>query len=501
MKKLLATVLSVSLLALPATATWSVVAVNTRTGEVGVASATCLANFPLQRWVPVVVVGKGGGAAQSSLDGGAVNRQRMWDGLVAGWTPEMILDDLITNGTQPVSRQYGISAMPGPSATWSGAQCGQGLGNVTGQIGDYFYAIQGNLLTGEEPVLAAEQAFVATDGDMGQRIMAAMEAARLWGGDGRCSCSDSDPTGCGAPPSSFEKSAHCGFVYVARMGDVDGDCSHMDGCATGDYYLKIRDSGDWGDPDPVFVLQRAYDGWRANLAGRPDHILSTATLPVHSLPADGVKQTMATVSLVDVNGDPLPSGSSKLYVTVDNPWIATAGDVTNHHDGTYSFPVTAGTVAGTTYFTILADDGVARATLYPYLELRVDPVVPMHVGRDTVSSSEYAEVPLTLNTGGPGGGWYVILASASGTEPGIQIQDVILPLNPDDLFWRSVWQANNERFQNTLGQLDPAGRAEALFTSGPHMLNNLIGRRIHWAALYSGPDLEVTNPAGFDVTF
>ena len=45
------------ILASPELATWSLVVLNTRTGEVCVASATCLGNkFPLKLWLPVIVV-------------------------------------------------------------------------------------------------------------------------------------------------------------------------------------------------------------------------------------------------------------------------------------------------------------------------------------------------------------------------------------------------------------------------------------------------------------
>ena len=56
----------VVILAGPAEATWSIVAADSETQEVVVASATCLTNFDLKSWTPVIVVGKGGGAAQSS---------------------------------------------------------------------------------------------------------------------------------------------------------------------------------------------------------------------------------------------------------------------------------------------------------------------------------------------------------------------------------------------------------------------------------------------------
>ena len=56
-------------------ATWSIVVVNTRTGEVCVASATCLSNLNLKLHLPVIVVGVGGGASQALLDFGATSRK------------------------------------------------------------------------------------------------------------------------------------------------------------------------------------------------------------------------------------------------------------------------------------------------------------------------------------------------------------------------------------------------------------------------------------------
>ena len=43
-----------------ASATWSIVAVNKRTGEVCIASATCIPRVDLTEWTPVILVGRGG---------------------------------------------------------------------------------------------------------------------------------------------------------------------------------------------------------------------------------------------------------------------------------------------------------------------------------------------------------------------------------------------------------------------------------------------------------
>ena len=92
---------------------------------------------------------------------------------------------------------------------------------MTGRIGNLTYAVQGNILTGACVIQAAEDAIRTTDGDIPQRLMAALQAAKLGGGDGRCSCSSATPTRCGCPPPTFTKSGHVGFMLSARANDTD----------------------------------------------------------------------------------------------------------------------------------------------------------------------------------------------------------------------------------------------------------------------------------------
>ena len=111
----------------------------------------------------------------------------------------------------------------------------------------------------------------------------ASEAARALGGDGRCSCTVGAPTSCGVPPPNFTKSAHVGFIVLARIGDVDGVCNPTVGCSSGRYYLNLNVIGSNRAPDPVLTLQADYALWRAALAGRPDQVHSTAALDAPAL--------------------------------------------------------------------------------------------------------------------------------------------------------------------------------------------------------------------------
>ena len=499
MKKLLALLVAAALLVEPVQATWSIVILNTRTREVAIGSATCIRNSDLKLAVPLVLVGEGVAASQAGVSSVAVNRIRIWADMQAGMTPEEILADIIANDIQYRVRQFGIAAFSGPPVSYSGDFTREANPALTGVIGDLQYAIQGNILTGDAVADAAELALLTTDGDIGQRLMAAMEGARSYGGDGRCSCGNPDPTYCGSPPDDFEKSAHIGFVIVARIGDVNGTCDQYVGCANGEYYLDLNVIGGAPDPDPVYILQGMYDVWRAGLVGRPDHILSTVSAPAQALPADGMTQTTVTVTLADVDGLPLTHGGAEVAIEVQEDSAVTVGAVTDHGDGTYSFPVTAGTTPGLARFTITADDGLVKATLFPHFELAVDAVTPLHCGRDTVAVTQDTQAALTLNVPAAAGQPYMILASASGTDPGIVLGDLVLPLNPDEVLWRSVRNANNFRFRNTLGSLDAVGHAGATFTAPPGLLGNLVGRRLDWAALYFDGGPQVTNAVGFDI--
>lgn len=209
----------ISLAAGSAHATWSVLIVDTRTGEIGVASATCLIGLDLRDLTPLLITGMGGLTAQSFGDTTGQNRTFIRDRLLEGVPPEQIITLVGAFDPGHQTRQYGLVDARGGAATFSGLQAGAWAGGVTGQVGDLVYAVQGNVLTGQPVVGLAEQAIINTPGDLPEKLMAAMEAAFLMGGDGRCSCAAAAPTSCGAPPPSFTKSAHIGYMLVARDGD------------------------------------------------------------------------------------------------------------------------------------------------------------------------------------------------------------------------------------------------------------------------------------------
>ena len=374
--RLLTAVCALGLLTQGALATWSIVVVNTKTGEVGVASATCLPNFALKKALAVVRVGEGAAAAQSSVDTTAVNRMLIWNGLMNGDSPTQILLDLEAFDPSHQTRQYGIVDFSNTPVTFTGTSAGDAKFGVAGTAGDLRYAIQGNVLTGAQVVIAAENALLNTPGDLSQRMMAGMEAARRLGGDGRCSCSIGNPTGCGVPPPNFDKSSHTAFIVVARIGDTDGVCQQSNGCANGTYYLNLKKANGPAGPDPVLIVQGLYDEWRETMVGVVDQVHSELEMPVTSLPADGASGARLRVHLRDIEASKILQGGAQFTLTnlLGSPDVTVPGTPIDHGDGTYTIPIVAGTQPGSDLWRVTVDDGFGTVVLRPDVAVTVDPL-------------------------------------------------------------------------------------------------------------------------------
>jgi uncharacterized Ntn-hydrolase superfamily protein len=100
-----------------------------------------------------------------------------------GATASVALQRLLEEDEGRDHRQVGIVDVEGQAASHTGPSCLDWAGGVTGDG----YAIQGNILTGEEVVAAMEAAFVASDEEapLAQRLMAALRAGDAAGGDAR----------------------------------------------------------------------------------------------------------------------------------------------------------------------------------------------------------------------------------------------------------------------------------------------------------------------------
>ena len=158
-------------------ATFSIVGADTQTGELGVAVASRF--FAVGSVVPWARAGVGAIATQSFAN--TSYGPRGLDYMAGGSNPEAVLRWLLAKDRQGQRRQTGIVSATGQSVTFTGTECVSWAGGRKGRN----YAVQGNILTGEEVVVAMEKAFLETDGTLARRLYAALAAGEAAGGDSR----------------------------------------------------------------------------------------------------------------------------------------------------------------------------------------------------------------------------------------------------------------------------------------------------------------------------
>src|SRR5678816_835069 len=207
----------------PRVATFSIVAFDPRTGELGVAVQSRF--LGVGAVVPWAKAGVGAIATQS-----LANTTYGPEGLkllASGVMPEDAIKQLTAGDAKSAVRQVGMVNVSGKSATFTGAECNPWAGGRSGPN----YAAQGNILAGEGVVTAMAESFEksADSGkELGQRLLDALEAGQAAGGDKR------------GMQSAALLVVHEGWGY-AGLNDRYRD-------------LRVDDH-----PNPIVELQRVYD--------------------------------------------------------------------------------------------------------------------------------------------------------------------------------------------------------------------------------------------------
>ncbi len=210
--------------AVPANATWTIVAVDPETEEVGSAGATC---GPMVWMAAELVPGEGAIVAQAATNIQARNTAA--ELLAEGADALEALSQITDPGSDDdlSIRQYGIASLRSPSATFTGDDCDDWAGSLE----DETFSVQGNILVGEPVVQAAFDAFVASEGEALQdRLLLALEAGAAEGGDSRC---DADVA------------AKSAFLFVAGPDD-DRSTVDLTASDTSGAVAALRDKYDDG---------------------------------------------------------------------------------------------------------------------------------------------------------------------------------------------------------------------------------------------------------------
>lgn len=220
--------------------TFSIVAVDSLTGEIGSAGATCGDSIiwpgtPGAYLISDILPGIGAIHTQSyyllSNQNNANQRMHM------GESPQQIMDWLQINdaGNDPARRQYGAvdynNGHP-RSAAFTGANCLDYKNHITGPG----YAIQGNILLGKQILDSMEARYLRTAGSLADKLMASMQGANVVGADSRCTVEGT--------------SSLSAFLRVAKPAD------HPDSL-----YVDINVAGTGTGVEPIDVLQTRFNSW------------------------------------------------------------------------------------------------------------------------------------------------------------------------------------------------------------------------------------------------
>jgi uncharacterized Ntn-hydrolase superfamily protein len=166
--------------------TFSIVAVDPRTGETGVVVTTrnpCVGNA-----VPWVRAGVGAVATQGGTRIEYGND--LLDRLSKGLSPQEALDQVVAADAGRESRQVGVIDSKGRSAQWTGkGQYGaEKQGDWVHMRKGATFAVQGNSLVSPDVVDVVAEAFQASEGSdrtLADRLIEALDAGHRLGGDGR----------------------------------------------------------------------------------------------------------------------------------------------------------------------------------------------------------------------------------------------------------------------------------------------------------------------------
>jgi uncharacterized Ntn-hydrolase superfamily protein len=157
--------------------TFSIVGHDPATGEVGIAvQSKFLAAGSVVPWAKA---GAGAIAVQSWSNTGYVDKALAM--MAEGVHPQQIMETLTAADDGREFRQVGMVDCRGRAATYSGRECMEWAGGLTGQN----FAAQGNILVGRATVEALADTFMNSQGDLAERLSLALAAGQKAGGDRR----------------------------------------------------------------------------------------------------------------------------------------------------------------------------------------------------------------------------------------------------------------------------------------------------------------------------
>lgn len=338
--------------------TFSIVAVDTITGEIGSAGASCVGPIGGIGAFILSDVIEGIGAIHTQAYWNATNQQNAHNRMLEGLSPQQIIDWLVANDVQgnPTIRQYGIVDLTrnGESAAYTGINCDDYKNHATGPG----YAVQGNILLGQIIIDTMQTTFLNSQGPLADRLIATLQAAKIIGADTRCAVRNT--------------SSQSGFVKVVRIGDENTP------------YLQIVVPDTPIGKDPIDSLQTLFNNWKASLFTVVDPFLSEISVHPDTLPANGTSDAVITISPKNNSDTLLASG---LQIVLSNTGAGSLGSVTDLGDGTYETTITSPIAVGKDTISALVISGTDTVSIFQ--NAIVTYVNPSSIDESVISSDRF----------------------------------------------------------------------------------------------------------------
>ncbi len=246
--------------------TFSIVAVDTLTGQIGSAGATCLTSAECGGCggaiiISEVIPGRGAVNAQATVCLPNSNASAVAQDINSGLSASDALTAVLANDQcqfgNTTDRQYGIVTFQ-DGVIDATSYTGKGALSHAGHRTGVDYAIQGNILLGPEILDSMEARFIRSEGQsLLYRMMEAMQGANVPGADSRCLVDG--------------LSSKSSFIRVANPDDVDGQLA-----------VDIKVESPEFNNDPIDILQSLVD----LLSDTEDYNLAEANSKLYPNPAN-----------------------------------------------------------------------------------------------------------------------------------------------------------------------------------------------------------------------
>lgn len=223
--------------------TFSIIAVDPDTGEVGSAGASCVTGIGAQGIIDIItdiIPGKGGVNSQAFVCIPNTNLQNAIVRMQEGDSPSEIITWLMGNDAcssqnfDPAFRQYGIADLDDNNNPRTAGFSGVNTDDYKEDRQGANYSVQGNILLNQTVIDNMETNFTTTDGTLADKLMAALQGANFAGADSRCLAAGTSST--------------TAYLTVYAADDTPGNPT-----------IRLNIGEQASGVEPIDLLQEAYD--------------------------------------------------------------------------------------------------------------------------------------------------------------------------------------------------------------------------------------------------